>query len=76
MVAFGTRKKQAEPRLPGSGQSPGAWVSGASQEPRQAPAPGREDEARSVQGSHLARMRLVLKKAFPSSGAVSLPPFS
>ena len=56
MVAFGTRKEQAEPRLQGleqsPGQSPGAWVPGASQEPRQAPGPGREDEARSAQGSH------------------------
>lgn len=80
MVAFGTRKEQAEPRLQGleqsPGQSPGAWVPGASQEPRQAPAPGREDEARSAQGSHLARMRLVLEKAFPSSAAVSLSPFT
>lgn len=79
-TAFGTRKKQVEPRLQGSeqspGQSPGAWVPGASQELCQAPALGREDEARSVQGSHLARMRLVLEKAFPSSAAVFLPPFA
>lgn len=68
-TAFGTRKKQVEPRLQ-------AWVPGASQELCQAPALGREDEARSVQGSHLARMRLVLEKAFPSSAAVFLPPFA
>ena len=70
---LGRGRSRPSPASRAQSRALGAWVPGASQESRQAPALVREDAVRSVQGSRLARVRLALEKAFPSSAPVSLP---